>query len=63
MNDRVLRGEVEGAQIGSYSAIINLRFLQNVTQIDVGVEKGGVQRNCLLKMMDRQPDLSVWGAQ
>jgi len=38
--------------------IENASFFQHIAQIDVGIQKVGVQLNSLLKVMDGQPDFS-----
>lgn len=34
-------------------------LLEDVAQVDVGVQEVGIQADCLLEMVDRQPDLPL----
>ena len=52
MDDGVVGTEAEGAQVGGHRPVKDPRLLQNIAQVDVSVEKGGVQLHCLERERD-----------
>lgn len=42
-----------------YSPVKDPRLLQHISQVDVGVEKVGIQGDRFLEVMYRQPDLAL----
>ncbi len=47
MNNGMVRTEAECTQVGSYSSVKDPSFLQDISQIDIGIQECGVQLNCL----------------
>ena len=48
MDDGVIGTEAERSEIGRYSSVKYPRLLQDIAQVNVGIQEGGVQLYCLV---------------